>query len=515
MSASDELKLWPNHFKPLPGELLSSWLIRLAHAHGYKVEQLCRLLLGPFQPMWNRDIDRCLTPQLRDALRAVTAATDDQLSAATLNSYAGYISGNVNSNGLSMWITSLAVYHRTRKLPGLACCPICLASGPEPYYRRIWRLSFVTVCVKHQVELINICPRCDSPFNPHRVDVGSQGYAPRRGLLARCAACGFDLRHHVPNKAAKDLVNWTDLLAGAAERGYLAWHGNADLHSVLFFNGIQPVTEALVSKVVGVRGGIDTAPLRARREAMEKLRELLVSSPAEICGITKYYGLTYTDCIRKKESPPSWLLKHFSDLKLRQNRRQTPEEFATIARILGAKVGRVSPTMAKLYFGIDATRKLPSYFYSSVSDNAFEQLMVSLDHLISETSDQPGRLALLQDKLAYSLVRIMGLTAPRLADITLDEAAQLLPRRNFLRHPGFRPVPTTSEELRDHLWWHIRKIRPTIVGAENTPRLFVSCYTGRPMKVTVFGTRFTRALKRTRLESLIADLGALRRRPSD
>lgn len=104
VSASDELKLWPNHFKPLPGELLSSWLIRLAHAHGYKVEQLCRLLLGPFQPMWNRDIDRCLTPQLRDALRAVTAATDDQLSAATLNSYAGYISGNVNSNGLSMWI---------------------------------------------------------------------------------------------------------------------------------------------------------------------------------------------------------------------------------------------------------------------------------------------------------------------------------------------------------------------------------------------------------------------------
>jgi len=43
---SDLLTLWPIHFKPLPDELLGSWIIRLGHAHGYKAERISEMFEG-------------------------------------------------------------------------------------------------------------------------------------------------------------------------------------------------------------------------------------------------------------------------------------------------------------------------------------------------------------------------------------------------------------------------------------------------------------------------------------
>ena len=60
--------LWPIHYKPLPDELLSSWLVRLAHGHGLKVQTFCNLIFGNSQQVWNRDIDRLAPTWLLDQL---------------------------------------------------------------------------------------------------------------------------------------------------------------------------------------------------------------------------------------------------------------------------------------------------------------------------------------------------------------------------------------------------------------------------------------------------------------
>lgn len=51
-------KLWPAHPRPLPGEALSSWLIRCAHANGMKAQTFAVRNFGHERQIWNRDIDR-------------------------------------------------------------------------------------------------------------------------------------------------------------------------------------------------------------------------------------------------------------------------------------------------------------------------------------------------------------------------------------------------------------------------------------------------------------------------
>ena len=49
--------LWPAHPKPLPDELLSSWMVRIAGQHGLKLHTFASAV-WPGISIWNRDIDR-------------------------------------------------------------------------------------------------------------------------------------------------------------------------------------------------------------------------------------------------------------------------------------------------------------------------------------------------------------------------------------------------------------------------------------------------------------------------
>lgn len=67
--------LWPIRYKPLPDELLSSWLVRLAHGHGLKVQTFCNLIFGNKLQVWNRDIDRLAPEWLIAELSSKTGAS--------------------------------------------------------------------------------------------------------------------------------------------------------------------------------------------------------------------------------------------------------------------------------------------------------------------------------------------------------------------------------------------------------------------------------------------------------
>ena len=53
-----QFELWPCHPKPLPDELLTCWLVRVAHAHQLKVQTFCDQVFGKERQIWNRDCDR-------------------------------------------------------------------------------------------------------------------------------------------------------------------------------------------------------------------------------------------------------------------------------------------------------------------------------------------------------------------------------------------------------------------------------------------------------------------------
>ncbi|TDM08360.1 MAG: hypothetical protein C4K60_02535 [Ideonella sp. MAG2] len=184
--------LWPIRYKPLPDELLSSWLVRLAHGHGMKVQTFCNLLFGNQLQVWNRDIDRLAPPWLLDSLVLHTGTPPEMAFGTTLRVFEGIVAPKFKLSGIVQWVQSMKMYHRKREGFGLQYCPACLRCDPVPYFRKTWRLSLKTFCVTHQCRLLDVCPDCSAPVSFHRLDMGR----PEAGVdlpLCTCHDCGCDL----------------------------------------------------------------------------------------------------------------------------------------------------------------------------------------------------------------------------------------------------------------------------------------------------------------------------------
>jgi hypothetical protein len=184
--------LWPVRYKPMPDELLSSWLMRLAHGHGLKVQTFCNLVFGNKRQVWNRDIDRLGPPWLVEMLADATGTPLEQAWGTTLRGFEGQLFRAFKASGHLPWIQTLQMYHRKREGFGQQFCPLCLASTDPAYFRRSWRITFKTVCLAHGVSLQDRCPACQRAVAFHRVEMGKTD-EERAPSMRHCHACGFDL----------------------------------------------------------------------------------------------------------------------------------------------------------------------------------------------------------------------------------------------------------------------------------------------------------------------------------
>lgn len=186
--------LWPIRYKPLPDELLSCWLVRLAHGHGLKVQTFCNLIFGNHRQVWNRDIDRLVPTWLIDELCSKTGTSREMAWNTTLRVYEGVLYPKFRMSGALHWILALKMYHRKREGYGLQFCPTCLTEDAISYFRKRWRVAFNTVCTWHGTMLLDRCPKCSVAIAVHRLDM-TRPDAIEIGPLSCCHACGFDLRN--------------------------------------------------------------------------------------------------------------------------------------------------------------------------------------------------------------------------------------------------------------------------------------------------------------------------------
>jgi len=178
-------QLFPRHVKPQADELLSSWLTRLSLAHGLQPRAFCTIL-WPAKPIWTGDIDRRATPDMLSILAQKTATSRRRAFATTLSAYAGTLWEGLDSYGSRPWLLLGAIQSQRRGRPGLQYCPQCLRADAAPYFRRCWRLGFVTVCTDHHRRLLDRCPACCDPVNFHLL--------PRdTDTITRCYQCQLDL----------------------------------------------------------------------------------------------------------------------------------------------------------------------------------------------------------------------------------------------------------------------------------------------------------------------------------
>lgn len=165
----------------IPDELLSSWLIRTALANG--CDPL--VLTGAIWPgwrAWSIDIDRNPGTESLTVLSAMSGVSLSALKVATLHPVARTIVGaEPPAKSQWPWLLTTGARNRNRN-GGLQFCPACLAADERPYFRREWRYAWHVGCEKHRIQLLDRCPHCRAPIEPHRLDAEHQ-------QITVCASC--------------------------------------------------------------------------------------------------------------------------------------------------------------------------------------------------------------------------------------------------------------------------------------------------------------------------------------
>jgi hypothetical protein len=224
---------WTFQLKPLPDELLSSWLTRVAFAHGQNPYVFHNLHL-PGMPLWSRDVDRAHSAGLVAGLSAVSGVSVPRIRAASLNQFRN-LGLNATAHGEWPFILSAGIYHRKRRRHGLQFCPRCLSAGTA-YFRRTWRFAFVLKCPACSEALSDACPHCDAPIIPHRTLSDMRACYRCRGNICNDG----ERAEKAPGLAPDD--DMQGLMTRAAGRRVVSWLG-----------GRQRPSEALQAAAVLIR----------------------------------------------------------------------------------------------------------------------------------------------------------------------------------------------------------------------------------------------------------------------
>jgi hypothetical protein len=308
----------PILLKPLPDELLSSWIMRYAKSLYTKSHTFCKFILST-ENVWNRDIDLNVSDQFIAALSSKTVQSYDNVFKTTLKSYHPNLFVDVQRK----WIIPLGIYHRTRSRAGLMLCPGCLQKDEIPYYRKKWRLSLSVVCPDCGVYLIEECPKCKSPIIFHRLEVGFKEAILNKEICT-CYKCAFDFRKWKPKKAEKSIIEIQQHFYTVLEKG----HTENLQYSHLYFDvahqlakiidssspKLQPFDSELSkrSKIKNSKnpgGEFDKKELEDRILIIKKIHWLLQDWPERLLSISKETRTFSSYLLRDMKEIPYWYWK--------------------------------------------------------------------------------------------------------------------------------------------------------------------------------------------------------------
>jgi TniQ len=156
-------ELWPLLEPPCPGELFSSWLIRLSRLYELPIDLFCRAI-WPGREIWRGDIDRQIDDEVLNLLSRKTGVPYAELFSMTLRSHEQCACSAGCDSALDLYVHVGTAEHATRY------CPSCL-DDRRPYFRLQWRLAFVTMCGRHRRPLLEQCGYCKAPCLFSKLDL--------------------------------------------------------------------------------------------------------------------------------------------------------------------------------------------------------------------------------------------------------------------------------------------------------------------------------------------------------
>lgn len=152
---------WPVDVRPAPGELLSSWLHRLAHGNGVPPRYF-GAVLGVAGETWSAQLDRHLPDAVRRLLLDHTSIYPDEIDGLCL------ANSPLSTLRLRLRTRSQDAGTSTAQSCWLHFCPSCLREDEVPYFRRSWTLATRLSCFRHGCRLRDRCPSCGQSLAPFR-----------------------------------------------------------------------------------------------------------------------------------------------------------------------------------------------------------------------------------------------------------------------------------------------------------------------------------------------------------
>lgn len=229
-------EIWPIHFQPKSDELLSSWLARLAIAYSLNYWAFTQAIAAfasaaKTASKVRRDWDIFASPDTLNFLAKVTATPIQSIEGAML------LPVSATTFVLSpYWFLSAS---------GIQYCPSCLAADQVPYFRREWRIAFITCCETHETLLADSCPKCGAsisgiPSRHMQKDVGV--YV----ALRHCHTCQANLSDHrnaIPPSVSD--LEFHQQLRRAIKQGWIDLPGGYRVVAQRYLAGLQIVTHRL------------------------------------------------------------------------------------------------------------------------------------------------------------------------------------------------------------------------------------------------------------------------------
>jgi hypothetical protein len=205
--------LWPYRPKRLPGELLSSWLWRIARGLGAPPKRFALDAIGV--PL--TDLDREIDDAAIARLAFFSGQSDEHLLRGTLRANvpmrSAYIGEDVQQALLRHGDLVLNRSRRGRSTPIIQYCPICLGRGATAHLRRGWRFSIEVVCSIDGCFLLDACWRCGGLVSPLSLTVPCSEFL--------CVQCGASLAKAPSLRMDATLSDQLMLYSGIAHLAFL------------------------------------------------------------------------------------------------------------------------------------------------------------------------------------------------------------------------------------------------------------------------------------------------------
>lgn len=240
---NDQGQLWPSRPQLIESEVLSSWLSRIASAHGLSYYDFLKVVMAESVPQ-NFDLDRVGDQSVLDLAGRHTATSPESIWNSTLIADEGRIFSQAPPETAD-WIVPIVLRHSRSATHTLPCCPICLNRDAQPFYRKHWRYAFYAICPEHGL-LRNDCPHCGHPYSYLTAD-RLRSTNTCSGTIGHCRGCGSNFSGtgplDIPDQVLNAALEVQMQITRALDSNWIEIGDKGPVHVCMYLRGLHLLTE--------------------------------------------------------------------------------------------------------------------------------------------------------------------------------------------------------------------------------------------------------------------------------